>query len=118
MQYCMCIARVYVTLHLRFTLIFTAFRHYSAPASSELILNGNKQETLFVYCMCVYCVETNYTIMFSSSTDSEVKSWHTQQGTCLRTYRGHTNDKNFVGLTVTSEFIACGKHHYLHSVLT
>lgn len=26
----------------------------------------------------------------------------------LRTYRGHMNEKNFVGLTVNSEFIACG----------
>lgn len=25
-----------------------------------------------------------------------------------RTYRGHMNEKNFVGLTVNSEFIACG----------
>lgn len=29
--------------------------------------------------------------------------------TCqLRTFRGHTNEKNFVGLTVNSEYIACG----------
>jgi len=26
----------------------------------------------------------------------------------VRTFRGHTNEKNFVGLTVNSEFIACG----------
>ncbi|KAK6238616.1 hypothetical protein QUC31_004085 [Theobroma cacao] len=26
----------------------------------------------------------------------------------LRTFRGHTNEKNFVGLTVNSEYIACG----------
>ena len=46
----------------------------------------------------------------SSSTDSELKSWHTEKGVCLRTYRGHTNDKNFVGLTVTPDFIACGMY--------
>ena len=27
---------------------------------------------------------------------------------CRKTYHGHTNDKNFVGLTVTPDFIACG----------
>ncbi|MBA0590203.1 hypothetical protein Gorai_018918, partial [Gossypium raimondii] len=26
----------------------------------------------------------------------------------LRTFKGHTNEKNFVGLTVNSEYIACG----------
>jgi len=26
----------------------------------------------------------------------------------IRTLRGHTNEKNFVGLTVNSEYIACG----------
>lgn len=26
----------------------------------------------------------------------------------VRTFKGHTNEKNFVGLTVNSEYIACG----------
>lgn len=26
----------------------------------------------------------------------------------IRTFRGHTNEKNFVGLTVNSGYIACG----------
>lgn len=26
----------------------------------------------------------------------------------IRTLQGHTNEKNFVGLTVNSEYIACG----------
>lgn len=26
----------------------------------------------------------------------------------VRTFRGHTNEKNFVGLTVNSEYVACG----------
>ena len=26
----------------------------------------------------------------------------------VRTFRGHTNEKNFVGLTVNKEYIACG----------
>ena len=47
------------------------------------------------------------------STDSELKCWQTVSGACLRTYRGHSNDKNFVGLTVTPDFIACGKTLHL-----
>lgn len=26
----------------------------------------------------------------------------------VRTFKGHTNEKNFVGLTVNNEFLACG----------
>ena len=48
------------------------------------------------------------TELVSASTDSELKSWHTERGVCLRTYRGHLNDKNFVGLSVTPDFLACG----------
>lgn len=29
-------------------------------------------------------------------------------GPKVRTFKGHTNEKNFVGLTVNSEYIACG----------
>jgi E3 ubiquitin-protein ligase RFWD2 len=49
--------------------------------------------------------------LVSASTDSELKTWNTDNGVCLRTYRGHTNDKNFVGLTVTPDFIACGSEN-------
>ena len=44
-----------------------------------------------------------------SSTDSELKLWNVESGQCVRTYKGHTNEKNFVGLTVNKNFIACGK---------
>ena len=27
---------------------------------------------------------------------------------CMRTYQGHMNEKNFVGLSAHEEFIACG----------
>ena len=42
------------------------------------------------------------------STDSELKLWNVERGQVLRTYRGHTNEKNFVGLSVTGDFISCG----------
>lgn len=43
------------------------------------------------------------------STDSELKLWDTDSGQCQRTYKGHVNEKNFVGLAVSSDFIACGE---------
>ncbi|KAJ9563001.1 hypothetical protein OSB04_008161 [Centaurea solstitialis] len=44
----------------------------------------------------------------SASTDSTLRLWDVKQSIPLRTFRGHVNEKNFVGLTVNSEFIACG----------
>ncbi|CAH9130787.1 unnamed protein product [Cuscuta epithymum] len=44
----------------------------------------------------------------SASTDSTMRLWDVKDNIPLRTYRGHTNERNFVGLTVNSEYIACG----------
>ncbi|XP_059624519.1 E3 ubiquitin-protein ligase COP1-like isoform X2 [Cornus florida] len=44
----------------------------------------------------------------SASTDSTLRLWDVKENLALRTFRGHANEKNFVGLTVNSEYIACG----------
>ncbi|CAI8586524.1 unnamed protein product [Vicia faba] len=44
----------------------------------------------------------------SASTDSTLRLWDVKQNLPVRTFRGHANEKNFVGLTVSSEYIACG----------
>ncbi|CAI9783952.1 unnamed protein product [Fraxinus pennsylvanica] len=44
----------------------------------------------------------------SASTDSTLRLWDVKENVQLRTFRGHANEKNFVGLTVNSEYIACG----------
>ncbi|EXB72970.1 E3 ubiquitin-protein ligase COP1 [Morus notabilis] len=44
----------------------------------------------------------------SASTDSTLRLWDVKENTLVRTFRGHSNEKNFVGLTVNSEYIACG----------
>ncbi|KAI4319877.1 hypothetical protein MLD38_033423 [Melastoma candidum] len=44
----------------------------------------------------------------SASTDSTLRLWDLKENQPVRVLRGHTNEKNFVGLTVNSEFIACG----------
>ncbi|XAR68141.1 hypothetical protein NMG60_11003168 [Bertholletia excelsa] len=44
----------------------------------------------------------------SASTDSTLRLWDVNENLPIRTFRGHTNEKNFVGLTVNSEYIACG----------
>ncbi|XP_059437496.1 E3 ubiquitin-protein ligase COP1-like [Corylus avellana] len=44
----------------------------------------------------------------SASTDNTLRLWDVKENLPLRTYRGHVNEKNFVGLSVNSEYIACG----------
>ncbi|GMH12577.1 hypothetical protein Nepgr_014418 [Nepenthes gracilis] len=44
----------------------------------------------------------------SASTDSTLQLWDVKESLPIRTFRGHTNEKNFVGLTVNSEYLACG----------
>lgn len=44
----------------------------------------------------------------SASTDSTLRLWDVKENIPLRTFRGHTNEKNFVGLSVNSEYLACG----------
>ncbi|XWS12895.1 hypothetical protein CRYUN_Cryun37aG0129400 [Craigia yunnanensis] len=44
----------------------------------------------------------------SASTDSTLRLWDVKENLPLRTFRGHTNEKNFVGLAVNNEYIACG----------
>ncbi|KAB1222087.1 E3 ubiquitin-protein ligase COP1 [Morella rubra] len=44
----------------------------------------------------------------SASTDSTLRLWDVKDNLPVRTLKGHTNEKNFVGLSVNSEYIACG----------
>ncbi|XAR53828.1 hypothetical protein NMG60_11022521 [Bertholletia excelsa] len=44
----------------------------------------------------------------SASTDNTLRLWDVKENLPLHTFRGHINEKNFVGLTVNSEYIACG----------
>ncbi|KAM0967242.1 hypothetical protein ACFX1X_023219 [Malus domestica] len=50
---------------------------------------------------------SNYELA-SASTDSTLRLWNVRDNIPVRTFKGHTNEKNFVGLTVNSEYIACG----------
>ncbi|KAI9501027.1 WD40-repeat-containing domain protein [Coemansia spiralis] len=50
--------------------------------------------------------------IISASTDSSLKLWNLRTQECVRTFTGHTNEKNFVGLTTSgSEWIACGSEN-------
>lgn len=43
------------------------------------------------------------------STDSQLKLWNVNRPHCLRSFKGHINEKNFVGLASNGDYIACGE---------
>lgn len=47
----------------------------------------------------------------SASTDSELKLWNVNSPNCVRSFRGHTNEKNFVGLATDGTYVACGSEN-------
>ena len=49
--------------------------------------------------------------LVSASTDSQLKLWSLTENHCLESFRGHINEKNFVGLATSGEFIACGSEN-------
>lgn len=46
------------------------------------------------------------------STDSQLKLWNVGKPHCLRSFKGHINEKNFVGLASNGDYIACGKEPF------
>ncbi|KAI9026597.1 WD40-repeat-containing domain protein [Phycomyces nitens] len=44
----------------------------------------------------------------SASTDNTLKLWNLGSKDCIRTFTGHQNEKNFVGLSLNEDWIACG----------
>ncbi|KAJ2452473.1 hypothetical protein EV183_002920 [Coemansia sp. RSA 2336] len=50
--------------------------------------------------------------IISASTDSSLKLWNLRTQECVRTFTGHSNEKNFVGLTTCGgDWIACGSEN-------
>lgn len=47
----------------------------------------------------------------SASTDSNLKMWKLNEGQCVRSYTGHINEKNFVGLETHNGYIVTGSEN-------
>ena len=68
------------------------------------IFTGHKKAVSYVKFL-------NSNELISASTDCSLRLWLTNgENDCKRVFKGHTNEKNFVGLSVNcnSEFIGCG----------
>lgn len=47
----------------------------------------------------------------SASTDSQLKLWNINTPYCLRSFVGHINEKNFIGLATDGDYVACGSEN-------
>ena len=66
------------------------------------IFKGHKKAVSYVKFL-------NTEEIVSASTDSNLKLWNVNSPPyCLRSFNGHINDKNFVGLATDGDYLACG----------
>ncbi|GFN78097.1 E3 ubiquitin-protein ligase rfwd2 [Plakobranchus ocellatus] len=49
--------------------------------------------------------------MVSASTDSQLKMWTLGCHNAISTFKGHINEKNFVGLATDGDYVACGSEN-------
>lgn len=65
------------------------------------LLSGHRKAVSYVRYL-------NGNELVSASTDSTLRLWETQSCVNTRVFNGHSNEKNFVGLSVSDDFISCG----------
>lgn len=58
-----------------------------------------------------YVKFVNVEDIVSASTDSQLKMWNVNTPYCLRSFVGHINEKNFVGLATDGDYVACGSEN-------
>lgn len=68
------------------------------------IFKGHKKAVSYVKFL-------NSEDIVSASTDSQLKMWNIKSPTCLRSFVGHINEKNFVGLATDGDYVACGSEN-------
>jgi len=76
-------------------------RNYKSPQS---VFKGHKKAVSYVKFL-------NGNEIASASTDSQLKMWDTNKSYCQRSFKGHINEKNFVGLATDGDYIACGSEN-------
>lgn len=101
------------------------------PTSAHEIAIGAADHSVYVYDLRKYdaCLRTftghkkavsyvrwsSPNELISASTDSTLRLWKVDSPLSSqeeRIYRGHINEKNFVGLAVSNDFIACGSENH------
>ena len=65
---------------------------------------------LFCHLFCFSFKILYIIISVFRSTDSQLKLWTLTTPQCARTFKGHINEKNFVGLATDGDYVACGQY--------
>lgn len=86
------------------------------PKRSLQILQGHGKAVSYVRYFDQSSNPTNERYMASASTDCSLKLWKTtinEKYECIRSYSGHVNEKNFVGMSTLSslDLLACGSEN-------
>ncbi|XP_025828996.1 E3 ubiquitin-protein ligase COP1-like isoform X1 [Agrilus planipennis] len=76
-------------------------RNMKEPVS---VFKGHKKAVSYVKFL-------NSEEIVSASTDSQLKLWNINTPYCLRSFVGHINEKNFVGLATDGDYVACGSEN-------
>lgn len=71
---------------------------------SLAVFKGHKKAVSYVKFL-------NSEEIVSASTDSQLKMWNINSPHCLRSFVGHINEKNFVGLATDGDYVACGSEN-------
>ena len=74
------------------------------PKRSIAVLKGHRKAVSYAKF-----IDSQHIV--SASTDSQLKLWDISGSQCLRTYKGHSNEKNFVGLATNGDYVACGSEN-------
>lgn len=81
--------------------------HYYDLRNTKAALNifrGHKKAVSYVKFL-------NADSLVSASTDSQLKLWNVNHRNCERSFVGHINEKNFVGLATDGDYITCGSEN-------
>ncbi|XP_058790586.1 E3 ubiquitin-protein ligase COP1-like [Phymastichus coffea] len=92
--------------HLAFGSADHCVHYYDLRSMKEAlcIFKGHKKAVSYVKFV-------NEQEIVSASTDSQLKMWNINNPYCLRSFVGHINEKNFVGLATDGDYVACGSEN-------
>ncbi|KAF5301516.1 hypothetical protein FQR65_LT08819 [Abscondita terminalis] len=92
--------------HLAFGSADHCVHYYDMRCMKEAvgIFKGHKKAVSYVKFL-------NSQEIVSASTDSQLKMWNINTPYCLRSFVGHINEKNFVGLATDGDYVACGSEN-------
>ncbi|KOB72382.1 Uncharacterized protein OBRU01_12444 [Operophtera brumata] len=75
-----------------------------APRRALAVLKDHRKAVSYVKFLDAHT-------LVSASTDSQLKLWRVDSPRCVRSFTGHANEKNFVGLATDGTYVACGSEN-------